>query len=294
MLYQRVFSALILIVLVVLALFYFPFGLYSTFLVIIVGLSAFEWAQFVKIKSCTGRVLYALCYAILSVILLFFVFYFDSENTLLLQIVLYVGLIWWIVATLLVLTYPKSATLWSSSNVLISCFGAFSLLPFFVAMIQLRLKLPMLSSIEPNSSFILDYQGGLWVLCVLVLIWATDTGAYFAGRAFGKHKMAPAVSPKKTIEGLIGGLVLALIIAALIYYSTNLFNSMSAGRYFTCAFFAIVISVLGDLTESMFKREAQIKDSGKIIPGHGGILDRIDSLVAAIPVFVALFYLLGS
>lgn len=290
MLFQRVISALVLIPLVVLALFYFSFEWYCVFLILIVGLSAYEWAQFAKIKSSVKRIFYALCYIALSIILLFFLFYAGQENTVLLKSVLYAGFAWWILATIFVLNYPQSAKLWRSSSCLISCFGILTLLPFFVAMIQLRLKLPATSS---KLSLVLDYQGGLWVLCILVLIWATDTGAYFAGRSFGKHKMAPFVSPKKTVEGLIGGLILALVIGALIYYCTNLFNQISASRYFICTFFAIVISVLGDLTESMFKREAQIKDSGKIIPGHGGILDRIDSLTAAIPVFVALFYALG-
>lgn len=289
MLYQRVISALVLIPVVIFILFFFPFTAYCLFLVLIVGLSAFEWAQFAKIKSTSNRVIYAFCYALVSFVVFICIFYFPEQSQRLIQVLLYAGLAWWIYATLLILNYPKSASSWHKSSVLISFFGLLTLLPFFVAMIQLRRKLPDLH----QSDFLLNYEGGFWVLSILVLVWATDTGAYFVGRAVGKHKMAPSVSPKKTLEGLIGGLFFALVIAALIYYCTELFSSISAGRYFVCVFFAIVFSVLGDLSESMFKREAEIKDSGKMIPGHGGILDRIDSLTAAIPVFVALFYLIG-
>lgn len=291
MLLHRIISALILIPLVVLALFFLPMAWYCTFLVVIIGLSAFEWTQFAALTSALSRYFYTLFFVMMALLFLFFFFFMPESRSVLIPALLYLGLAWWILATILVLTYPKSALFWSRSKGLITLFGLFTLMPFFVAMIQLRLQLPMMSE---KMNLMLDYRGGLWVLSVLVLIWATDTGAYFAGRALGKHKMAPAVSPKKTIEGLMGGLILALIIAALIYFCTDLFAQVDCAVYFTCAFFAIVISVLGDLTESMFKREAKIKDSGKLIPGHGGILDRIDSVVAAIPVFVALFYLMGS
>jgi phosphatidate cytidylyltransferase len=136
-----------------------------------------------------------------------------------------------------------------------------------------------------------SYTGAVCLLYVFVLVWATDTGAYFAGRAFGKRKLAAKVSPGKTIEGFIGGISVAIIIS-IIAYMLNLFD-MTFSTFFISSLSAIFVSVLGDLTESMFKREAGIKDSGHLIPGHGGILDRIDSLTAAVPVFTTLsFYLL--
>ncbi len=146
------------------------------------------------------------------------------------------------------------------------------------------------------SFFTLIYTG--WGLCHLILleqtsvyllvylflaIWGSDSGAYFAGRAFGKHKLAPHLSPKKTIEGSVGGVICAVLLVVLF----NLY--LGAGASFSYAFaviFGIVISVIGqigDLAESMLKRFAEVKDSGNILPGHGGILDRFDSIIMAAP-----------
>ena len=133
-----------------------------------------------------------------------------------------------------------------------------------------------------------SYHGAKLVLLVCFLVWSADTGAYFSGKRFGKHKMAPAVSPNKTIEGLVGGVILAVIITWL---GAKLLSIpfISISSLLSIAIITVVISVLGDLVESMFKRASGVKDSGNILPGHGGILDRIDSLTAAIPVFALLY-----
>jgi len=124
---------------------------------------------------------------------------------------------------------------------------------------------------------------------VLLLVLGADSGAYMFGKMFGKHKLAPKVSPGKTWEGFLGGLVTSALIAVL--FATLAPLTVSTGTLVICAIIATLASVLGDLTESMFKREAGIKDSGNLIPGHGGILDRIDSLTAAVPVFACLLLL---
>lgn len=116
-----------------------------------------------------------------------------------------------------------------------------------------------------------------------------DSGAYMFGKLFGKHKLAPKVSPGKTWQGFIGGLFTAAIISWGYGVWANL--DIAPSILLVCSIFAALASVLGDLTESMFKREAGIKDSGHLIPGHGGILDRIDSLTAAVPVFACLLLL---
>ncbi|KJS87485.1 MAG: hypothetical protein JM58_03865 [Peptococcaceae bacterium BICA1-8] len=131
------------------------------------------------------------------------------------------------------------------------------------------------------------FNGALVLVYLFLVIWSTDTGAYFAGRFFGKTKLAPLVSPKKTIEGAIGGLLLGLL-AAFIF---NLFFQIfTAPILFVSAFLISILGQVGDLVESCFKRLVGIKDSGKIIPGHGGILDRFDSTILTAP---ALFYLLA-
>ena len=121
------------------------------------------------------------------------------------------------------------------------------------------------------------------------LVWGADSGAYMFGKLFGKHKLAPKVSPGKTWQGFIGGLFTAAIISWGYGVWANL--EVAPSILLVCSIFAALASVLGDLTESMFKREAGIKDSGHLIPGHGGILDRIDSLTAAVPVFACLLLL---
>ena len=126
-------------------------------------------------------------------------------------------------------------------------------------------------------------DGALTLLFALALVWAADVGAYFAGRAFGRHKLAPAVSPGKTWEGVAGGLALAMVVAAIA--GTWLFG-LSGNRWapflLLCGLI-VLVSIVGDLGESLLKRQAGAKDSGTLLPGHGGMLDRIDSLLAALP-----------
>ncbi|MBX2849859.1 MAG: phosphatidate cytidylyltransferase [Acidiferrobacterales bacterium] len=133
--------------------------------------------------------------------------------------------------------------------------------------------------------------GVLWILCFLVAIWAADIGAYFAGRRFGKTKLAPSISPGKTVEGLIGGLLLVV----LVYMPVLLFNfSMDeAFLLLVTVLVTALISVGGDLFESKLKRFVDLKDSSQILPGHGGVLDRIDSLLAGLPFFILGLILLG-
>lgn len=127
---------------------------------------------------------------------------------------------------------------------------------------------------------------GPWALLfILVWAWAADTGAYFAGRALGRHKLAPRVSPGKTVEGLVGGVLLALLVVAAVFYTGWLEARLPA--LMVAALLTVLASVLGDLFESMIKRERGIKDSGTVLPGHGGMLDRIDSVTAALPVALA-------
>jgi phosphatidate cytidylyltransferase len=148
--------------------------------------------------------------------------------------------------------------------------GVMLLVPMWVALINLHS----------------DY-GGEYFLLLMLLIWGADSGAYFVGRVFGKHKLAPKVSPGKSVEGVIGGVIFAVVIMLIFLQYQNI----AIDNYFGYLLLAIVvtsISVLGDLYESLFKRISGFKDSGNILPGHGGILDRIDSLTAAAP-----FFLLG-
>jgi phosphatidate cytidylyltransferase len=125
------------------------------------------------------------------------------------------------------------------------------------------------------------------VLYLFFFIWASDTGAYFSGRAFGKHKLFERISPNKTIEGFIGGVILSALVGIAAHHflgGISLISWMSIGA------FVSVTSTLGDLFESMLKRQSGIKDSGSILPGHGGILDRFDSTLISAPIYWILLH----
>jgi phosphatidate cytidylyltransferase len=272
MLIHRIFAAIVLIPLVILALFLAPLSIFVFIMIVVCGLAGWEWAQFFGIINKQTK----LCFA-LAVVLLLNLLYLAPISTevklKLYSVLLLLSIVWWLVALALVASYPRIAKYWRSSLIAKLLFAFFTIFPFFIGMIELR-------AIDYTIN---SYTGAFWLLYVFALVWATDTGAYFVGRSFGKRKLAAKVSPSKTIEGFIGGVSVAIVISFIAYLS-GIFK-INFVIFVISSMFAIFASVLGDLTESMFKREAGIKDSGNLIPGHGGILDRIDSLTAAVPIF---------
>ena len=128
-------------------------------------------------------------------------------------------------------------------------------------------------------------HGPRWLLAALALVWAADSGAYFAGRHLGKHKLAPTISPNKTVEGAVGGLLAGVAVAIGLGLWAGAGSAQLPALALVAAL-AVAVSIVGDLVESLLKRQAGVKDSGHLIPGHGGILDRIDGVLAAVPVFV--------
>ncbi len=138
------------------------------------------------------------------------------------------------------------------------------------------------------------FEQGNWLLLYLMtLVWVADIGAYFSGRALGRHKLAPAISPGKSIEGVIGGLLLNGAWISLVWFYSGGW-SLGYGSFLLIGLVTVGFSVVGDLFESVLKREAGVKDSSQLLPGHGGVLDRIDSLIAATPVFLAGLFLAGG
>lgn len=164
-------------------------------------------------------------------------------------------------------------------------FTVFGFIYVFIPMVSLYLigfydKYSITSSFNP-----------IILVAFFLLIWANDTGAYLVGSAIGKHKLMEKISPKKTIEGSLGGLFLTLIGA----YVVSLFaTQISILDWFVIAVIVVIFGSLGDLFESLLKRKAEVKDSGKIIPGHGGILDRLDSILFAAPVVLIYLMLIGN
>lgn len=185
-----------------------------------------------------------------------------------------ISAVFWLVAVRGVVFYPESAVVWAKSAVLVPV-GLILLVPAWTGLTDLHRISPW------------------WLMYVFALVWGADTGAYFAGRALGKNKLAPKVSPGKTIEGMIGGLLTTgvLMVAVAIYRDLP---AIRFAAFIGLSLFTVLASVLGDLVESMVKRQAGVKDSGSIFPGHGGALDRIDSLTAAAPIFALGWLLAGG
>ena len=180
-----------------------------------------------------------------------------------------VAVLWWALALLLVKGYPGSAALWGRTLPRMAM-GLLTLLPAWLALLLLR--------VQPH---------GQWLMLFLVgLVAAADIGAFFTGRALGRHKLAPSVSPGKSWEGLVGGVCAALLLALGVWLAVARDGGwLTLPALLAIALTTVLASVLGDLAESMVKRHCGVKDSGTLLPGHGGVLDRLDSLTAAAPVF---------
>lgn len=259
MLKQRVLTALVLGPLALWGLLGLNGAYFALFCGAIIVLGGWEWSRLCGFKA-KGQMLYPL--AIATAIALLWLMPISWPLTL------WAALAWWLFALLLVISYPHLTKSWSGT--------------------LHRAVIGLLVLIPTWCGFILLRQAGVnWLLYVLVLVWAADIGAYFAGRAFGKRKLAPSVSPGKSWAGVFGGLAATLFWAFGIAIGAGA-NLQQTGLLMAITVLITLASVLGDLTESMFKREAGLKDSSQLLPGHGGILDRIDSLTSAIPLF-ALF-----
>ncbi|RLM25929.1 phosphatidate cytidylyltransferase [Brenneria alni] len=281
MLKYRLITALILIPIVIAALFLLPPVGFTLVTLAVCMLAAWEWGQLAGFASYGQRLWLAiLCGFLLALMLLTLPAYHYSIHVPQISAALWVSLVWWIIALFLVLFYPASAALWRHSRVLRLLFGVVTIVPFFWGMVALR----------QYDYDVNPFIGAWWLLYVMILVWGADSGAYMFGKLFGKRKLAPKVSPGKTWEGLLGGLITSAVISLL--FSRYAPLVIAPSTLLVCSIAAALASVLGDLTESMFKREAGIKDSSHLIPGHGGVLDRIDSLTAAVPVFSCLMLLM--
>ncbi len=260
MLKLRVITSLILAPLSLWAIWVSPSNIFALVMAVIFALGAWEWARLCNLRAFPARLGYVGLIALL--IYLAYRLLLQGESA---QLILLIALAWWSVALLSVLIYPRSGSLWRIAAVR-GVAGVLVMIPAWAALLLLHQRF-----------------GPGFVILLVMLIWAADTGAYFSGRAFGKHKLAPNVSPGKTWEGAVGGMLLALLIALLATRWLAPVGGMPA--YLSLVVLTVALSVLGDLLESLFKRVAAVKDSGDLLPGHGGVLDRIDSLTAAAPIF---------
>jgi phosphatidate cytidylyltransferase len=253
MLRQRIVTALILAPLVLLVIFWAPPALVMAILAGLMLAGAWEWSAFPGLRSTAARLAYVL--AIAAAIAAIWLSGTGPEHAAL----LYCAIVWWMVALGWIVLFPGHANRGITALV-----GPLVLAPTWLALVQLH-------RFDPQ-----------WILFLLLLVVAADVGAYFGGRRFGRHKLAPRVSPGKTWEGVIGGGVAAAVMAGIGVFWFN----VQALPFIVLCIVVVVASIVGDLTESLFKRHAGLKDSGTLLPGHGGVLDRIDSVTAAAPFFV--------
>lgn len=259
----------------------------SIFTLIICLIGAWEWSKIMKFSTYMHQFWMYIIFGLLCIIMEINVFqyylHFNFWNIF--KYIYSVITLWWIIAFLLILFYPYSVIVWKNSNILRFCFGILIILPFFWGILTLR----QFYCITTNN-----FVGEWWLLYIMVLVWINDSSAYIFGRILGKYKLFKVVSPNKTWEGLIGGILISTGFAWLFNQYIPIIVIVKPLIVFIYSIIAIFSAVIGDVFESMFKREAKVKDSGKLIPGHGGILDRIDSLTAAIPIFTCLMLLTYS
>ncbi|HUK02724.1 MAG TPA: phosphatidate cytidylyltransferase [Steroidobacteraceae bacterium] len=227
-------------------------------------LGAWEWSAFLRLSGRVGRVLYVLAIAV-SLPLVWWL----TDTTAAARVVLLIAVAWWLLALGWVILAPHRASSWSAALA-----GLLALAPAWLALMRIRLDLP---------------DGAQWLLFLLILVWVADIGAFFFGRRFGRVRLAPDVSPGKTWEGVVGGVAMS----ALVALAGSRWFGVAPAVFVPLCLAAVAFSVVGDLTESLLKRFAGVKDSGTLFPGHGGVMDRIDSLTGAAPVLLVGLFVLG-
>ena len=224
--------------------------------VVLVG--AWEWASLAGLVRPGARAAFTMAVGLGLVAS----HYLSATSPDFVWITLWVAMAWWFVAFLWLCLAPARVT-----PVTAALAGFLSLVPCWLALVYVTRKTGTTD----------------WVLFTLVLVWAADTGAFFAGRWLGRVPLAPRVSPKKTWEGAIGGVIASAVVA---WVAAQWRLTVDVWPFVVTCIAVAALSIVGDLTESMLKRSAGIKDSGTLFPGHGGMLDRIDSITAAAPALV--------
>ncbi len=276
MLKQRVITALILAPLFVWSVIALPTTYISILFAVMITIGATEWMRLMGDPAPIGK------YPFIGLVwLLMLVSGWLSQYTMLFYLLLTATALWWCYAVWLLQRYSAHVLNCEAQGEMnqfplsgLAAIGVVLLVPSWIAMVVLH-------SISPY-----------WLLLMMVLIWGADTGAYFSGRAFGKRKLAPQVSPGKSWEGVAGAMAMAVVVALVGGVLLDVSGVALLGLVFL-SLITVAFSIVGDLVESLMKRRVGVKDSGTLLPGHGGVLDRIDSLTAAAPVFALGVFLLG-
>jgi len=250
---QRILTALVLVDVLLGVMLGLPPVATVWLVTALVLLGAWEWAGFIQ-PSRVARVGF--------VLLVGACLYFYSTTPQFVRLTMTVAMVWWMAAFLWVCLAPARVQPISAAIA-----GVLALVPCWLALVYI--------TFTTNSTH--------WVLFTLALVWAADTGAFFAGRWLGRVPLAPRVSPKKTWEGVFGGMVTSALVA---WFAASFVFAVDVWLFVATCIAVAAVSIVGDLTESMLKRAVGLKDSGSVFPGHGGMLDRIDSVTAAAPALV--------
>ncbi|WP_267223757.1 phosphatidate cytidylyltransferase [Dyella silvae] len=271
MLLQRTLTALLLAPLVIGLILLTPNWLFAPIVAIAFLAAMWEWTRLSGLKETLPRG------ALLTFTAALFVLCWLARDTVWWPLLIGIGVAWWIVVGQWLRHFAFGAAPTRENCLLKLGAGLLVIVPAWVAVVALHGA---------------GEHGQWWTLLALFVVWAADIGAYFSGRLFGRRKLAPTISPGKTWAGVYG----ALVAGALVTYVGGVLLGVSGGKLaglLVVSLVTVIASVVGDLLESLMKRHAAVKDSGNLFPGHGGMLDRLDSVFAALPVFVAGKMLLG-
>ena len=267
---ERIITGSIMALVALFAIIFLPTSVFQLALLIISIIGVLEWQRMLDTSI-------KLSYLAVNVVALVIAYILLLTNTypLLLGIVAVSAYVWLTIPTILFLQ-SRNPQPWVVSKELTSVLTTLMLLGFYIS-------LSLLHNVSGGYGF---------VLYVIGLVALADSGAYFVGRKIGKNKLAPSISPGKTIEGALGGLGIAMLFALIVMTCLpETFTALQKCGFLVISLIAAMVSVAGDLYESLIKRHAGVKDSGNLFPGHGGVLDRIDGLIAGSTCFVFGFYL---
>jgi len=269
----RIVAALVMLPVAVLSVLYLPSNMLAAAVGLLMMVGLWEWSLLAGLSSPTWRAIYLAANAVALAALA----WVAGPGLAPIKVVALLGVGWWVLVLLWLLRFDfaREDKPWTVALKLFA--GSAGVIPAWAAIYWLHHGGAGLGHAAS--------QGPVWTLFVLLMIWAADTGAYFAGSRWGRRKLAPRISPGKSWEGLFGGLALSLLLATAAVPVLHL-AWWQLPQLLMLVLVTVLISVAGDLFESLVKRHAGAKDSSDLIPGHGGVLDRIDSLLAALPVFV--------
>ncbi|MDE2406297.1 MAG: phosphatidate cytidylyltransferase [Xanthomonadaceae bacterium] len=270
----RVLTALVMAPAVIAAVLLLPTGWLMLLSAVVFLLALWEWLRLADLEDTLARSILLAANLGLMVALV----WGSKSNVVrslpLFQLAVVIGAAWWCCALLWLRHFDFASGSQTGARLIKLGAATLAVVPAWCALAVIHAGKP---------------HGPQWLLLVLLLIWAADSGAYFTGRKFGGRwfngrKLAPRISPNKTLEGMLGGIALAMVVAV----GGALLLQAPLGKLpgiLLVAAVTVLFSVAGDLFESLLKRHADVKDSGTLIPGHGGVLDRVDSLLAALPIF---------